>query len=128
MQFELVLSGSLFSLSSLVAYQYSNYITAYISGLLSLTSIAYHSHYTPFTYWIDQIAIYSVILRSYVDGYEKGIPGIMICIVINTYNYIIFFSPYSKWCCFNPNLSIQNKWHMTIHIMSVLGIILQQIC
>jgi hypothetical protein len=125
---ELALSGSLFSVSGFVAYRYDNYITAYTSFIVSLTSIFYHLHHTPLSYWMDQIALYSVILRSFVDGYEKGTTGITISLVVCSYNYIIFFSPYSKFCCFHSDPSIGNQWHRTIHLASVLGIILQQVC
>ena len=128
MSTQLALTGSLFSLSGVVAYQYNNYSTAYLSFLLSLTSIWYHLQRSRASYIIDQIAIYSVILKTLLDGYIGGVPGTIITITINTYNYIIFFSPYSTYCCHHSSIHIGDRWHMTIHLFAVLGIILQQMC
>ena len=122
----LALSGSLFSVSGLVAYQYENYITAYLSYILAITSIWFHQSRSRLSYTVDQIALYSVFLRSFFDGYNGSIPGMFIFCTINTYNYIVFFSPYSTHLCWHPVTG--NQWHMTIHLFAVLGIILQQLC
>ena len=124
----LALSGSLFSLSGLVAYQYENPITAYASFVLALTSILYHSKRIPLTYWPDQIALYTVVARALVDGIQGGVPGITIWVLVTFYNYSIYFGPYSKWFCHHPTTLIGNGWHSTIHAASILGIILQQQC
>jgi len=125
---ELALTGSLFSLSGLVAYQYENYITAYLSFLLSLTSIWYHLDRRLSSFLLDQIALYSVAAHSFVDGYRGGVPGMFICCSIHTYNYIVFFSPYSTHFRNHPNIQIGIQWHKTLHYFAVLGIILQQLC
>jgi hypothetical protein len=125
---ELAITGSLFSLSGLVAYQYENHITAYLSFLLSLTSIWYHLDRRLASYLLDQIALYSVVARSFVDGYRGGVPGILIACSVNIYNYILYFSPYSIYCIKHPNAQYGNQWHKTIHYAAVLGIMLQQVC
>lgn len=125
---ELAVTGSLFSLSGYVAYQYENYITAYLSFLLSLTSIWFHLDRRLSSYLVDQVALYSVVVRSSVDGYQGGLPGMLIFFSINTYNYIVFFSPYSTHFLNHPNTQIGNQWHKTVHCFAVLGIILQQLC
>jgi len=118
---DLALTGSLFSLSGLVAHQYDNYTTAYASYCLALTSVLYHLQRGPVAYWLDQIALYTVVFRSFMDGTA-------ISAIICSYNYIVFFSPYSKWLCYHPIQHIGRRWHMSIHMISVLGIILQQFC
>jgi hypothetical protein len=125
---ELALSGSLFSISGFVAYQYENPITACMSLVLALTSIFYHSKRTPLAYWLDQIALYTVVGRGVIDGVQGGVPGIIIWFLVCGYNYYMFFSPYSNQLCFHPNKTIGKRWHATIHIASILGIILQQQC
>jgi len=122
----LALSGSLFSVSGLVAYQYQNYSTAYVSCLLAMTSIWYHCQKSTPAYVIDQIALYSIVARSFLDGYSGGVPGILLACSINLYNYIIYYSPYSYYCCHHPSIRIGDRWHMSIHCLAVLGIILQQ--
>ena len=125
---ELALTGSLFSLSGYVAYQYENHITAYLSFLLSLTSIWYHLNRQLSSYLLDQVALYSVVARSFVDGYRGGLPGCLIACSIHIYNYILYFSPYSIYFINHPNTQVGVQWHKTIHYFAVLGIILQQLC
>lgn len=122
----LALSGSLFCVSGLVAYQYQNYTTAYLSCFIAMTSIWFHQSRTRLSYSIDQIALASVVLRSFFDGYSGGVSGILIASSINFYNYIVFFSPYSIYLCWHPVTG--NQWHMSIHFFAILGIILQQAC
>jgi hypothetical protein len=122
----LALSGSLFSISGLIAYQYHNYTTAYLSYFLAMTSIWFHESRSRLSYTVDQIALYSVVLRAFLDGYSGGVPGTLLVLSVTFYNYIIFSSPYSTYLCWHPVTGKQ--WHMTIHLVSVLGIILQQAC
>jgi hypothetical protein len=125
---DLALTGSLFSLSGLVAHQYDNYTTAYASYCLALTSVLFHLQQSSVAYWLDQIALYTVVVRSFMDGYQCGVLGTSITSFINAYNYLVYFSPYSKWLRYHPIQHIGRRWHMSIHMMSVLGIILQQFC
>jgi hypothetical protein len=122
----LALSGSLFSLSFFVSYLYGNYITAGVNFALAVTSIGYYIFNNTASYIIDQIALYCVLLRSFVDGYNAGLYGLVIVIVINTYNYIVYFSPYSKYLEYHPNKTIGIFFHSTLHIFSVIGVIAQQ--
>lgn len=122
----LALSGSLFSISFFVSYLYGNYITAGANCLLAATSIVFHLYSTPVTFLIDQVALYTVVARSFVDGYNGGLYGMTIPVVINTYNYIVFFSPYSKYLEFHPNKTIGTFFHSTLHIFAVIGVIAQQ--
>jgi hypothetical protein len=123
----LALTGSFFCISGYTAYQYNNLITAYLSFLLAFTSVWYHTYRIPPAFILDQIAIFGVVFRSFIDGYNGGVPGLTISIITNTYNYIVFFSPASKWCCFHPVNHTGIQWHSTLHIAAVISIILQQI-
>ena len=124
----IALSGSLFSLSFFVSYLYGNYITAVANFVLAVTSIAFHLYCTPVTFLMDQVALYTVVARSFVDGYNGGLYGMTIPVVINTYNYIVFFSPYSKYLEYHPNKTIGTFFHATIHLFAVIGVIAEQYC
>lgn len=124
----LALSGSLFSLSFFVSYLYGNYITAVANFVLAATSIAFHLYSTPVTFLMDQVALYTVVARSFVDGYNGGLYGMTIPVVINTYNYIVLFSPYSKYLEYHPNKTIGTFFHATIHLFAVIGVIAEQYC
>jgi len=124
--YTLALSGSHFILSSGIAFAYENYITSLLSFALSLTSINYHLHRTFIPFLLDQISLYSVVVRSFIDGYNGGVPGLTIVIIINGYNLFVYFGPMAKYMAFHPDPIMATRWHMSIHIFAILGIIAQQ--
>lgn len=126
--YTLALSGSLFILSSWIAFAHENYITSILSFALSLTSVSYHLNRTFIPFLVDQIAVYGVIGRSFIDGYNGGVPGLTIAFIINGYNLFIYFGPMAKYMAFHPNRTITTRWHMSIHIFAILSIIAQQLC
>jgi hypothetical protein len=124
----LALTGSLFIISAWTAFAYENYITAILSFILSITSVYFHLDRNPISFVFDQIALTSVVIRSFFDGYSGGIHGCIICCVINSYNWIVYCSPIAEFIAANPDRLIANPWHSSIHIFAILGIILQQYC
>ena len=124
----LAFTGSLFLVSAWTAFAHENLITALLSFLLSLTSVYYHLDHNPVSYVCDQIALFSVVIRSFFDGYRGGFHGLTIFFTINTYNWIAYFSPIATSFAAHPDRIMSNPWHMSIHIFAVLGIIAQQYC
>jgi len=122
----LALSGSLFIISSWIAFAYENYITSLLSFALSVTSVSYHLDRTFTTFLLDQVALYSVVARSFIDGYNGEWPGLLIAFVINGYNLFIYFGPMANYMVFHPDQTIATRWHMSIHIFAILSIIVQQ--
>ena len=123
----LALSGSLFILSSWTAFAHENYITSLLSFLLSLTSVSYHLDRTFTSFLLDQIALYSVVARSFMDGYHGDLPGLSIAFIVNGYNLFIYFGPLAKYTTFHSDRTIATRWHMSIHIFAILAIITQQL-
>jgi hypothetical protein len=124
----LALSGSLFIVSAWTAFAYENYITGLLSFILSLTSVNYHLDHNPVSYVCDQIALFSVVIRSFFDGYSGGLHGLIIFFAINTYNWMVYFSPIGLSLASNSDRSVANPWHMSIHLFAILAIIVQQYC
>ena len=126
--FDLAFTGSFFTVSGLTALHYDNYLTAFLSFLLGITSVWFHLRRTPASFVLDQVALTSVVVRSFVDGYNGSLPGMTIACVINGYNWVVYFSPYKSYLTHHPNMVIANRWHMSIHILAILSIIAQQYC
>ena len=123
----LACSGYCFLVPACVAFTYGNVLTAVISGLLSVSSVWFHLHRTDVAFIIDQIMLYSVVVRGLFDGYAGGLPGITIWLVIMSYNYIVWFSPVQHHFAQNPIIQIASRWHMTIHILAIVGVSGQQL-
>jgi hypothetical protein len=126
--FTLAFTGSFFAVSGTVALLYNNYLTSFFSFLLGTSSIWFHIERSPATFILDQVALMSVVVRSFFDGYNGSVPGMTIACVINGYNWIVYFSPYKSYLTHHPNMVIANRWHMSIHILAILSIIAQQYC
>lgn len=124
----LAFTGSFFAVSGLTALIIENYPTAFLSFLLGFSSVWYHLLRSPASFVLDQIAMTSVVVRSFVDGYNGSVSGMTIACIINGYNWVVYFSPYKTLFADHPNLVIANRWHMSIHILAILSIITQQYC
>ena len=124
----LAFTGSLFTVSGITALLYNNYLTSFLSFLLGTSSIWFHIGRTPASFVLDQVALTSVIVRSFFDGYNGSVPGMTIAFVINGYNWIVYFSTYRSYLTHHPNHRIGTSWHMSIHILAILSIIAQQYC
>jgi hypothetical protein len=122
----LALSGSLFIISSWIAFAYENYITSLLSFTLSLTSVSYHLDRTFISFLLDQVALYSVACRSFIDGYNGGLPGFIIACIANGYTLFIYLGPMAKYMAFHPDRTIRTRWHVSIHVLTILSIIAQQ--
>jgi len=124
--FNLATSGSFFIISGAVAYYYGNYITCVLNCLLGMSSILFHVARTPHLFILDQILIVSVVLRGFVDGFYGSIQGILLAVIANAYSWIIYFSPFKKLFAYHPESSIATRWHMSMHVLGIICICIQQ--
>ena len=123
----LACSGYFFIVPAIVAWIHGNFLTAVFSGLLSRTSLWFHLERTDLSFIVDQIMLYSVIVRSLFDGYAGGVPGLAIWFTVIGYNYLIYFSPIRHHCVQHPIIEIGYRWHASMHIVSLLAISCQQL-
>jgi len=122
----LACSGSLFLIPAFTAFAYGNILTAVLNGLLSGTSIWYHLYRNDPAFISDQLSLWSVIIRAFFDGYTGGIPGMTLWLFAMSYNYVVYFSPIRHHFVHQPSIEIGDRWHATIHIVSLLSLAGQQ--
>jgi len=65
-------SSLLFLINVVVAFYYKYYFYSGAFMLLTITSLCYHSHYTPFTRMVDKIAICLVVFLGGYLFYNKA--------------------------------------------------------
>ena len=123
----LAYSGSLFLIPAFTAFAYGNILTAVLNGLLSGTSIWYHLYRNNPAFISDQLVLWSVIIRAIFDGYAGGIPGMTLWLFAISYNYVMYFSPIRHHFVHQPIIQMGDRWHATIHIVSLLSLAGQQL-
>ena len=123
----LACSGSLFLIPAIVGWIYGNILTAVLNGLLSGTSIWYHLCRNDPSFISDQIVLYSVVLRGLFDGYSGGVPGLAIWFTTIGYNYIVYFSPVRHHLIQHPDIEVGDRWHASMHLVSLIAISNQQL-
>jgi hypothetical protein len=123
----LAYSGSLFVIPATIAWIYGNILTAVLNGLLSGTSIWYHLYRTDPSFILDQIILYSVVIRGFFDGYSGGIPGLAIWFSTIGYNYVVYFSPIRHHLIQHPDIKVGDRWHASMHLVSLVAIASQQL-
>ena len=69
----------------MLAYRSAVYPTAITYLCLWLTSSYYHSTYSPTPFYIDQIAVWTAVARSFVDGYHTRPYGLICTAAICLY-------------------------------------------
>ena len=124
--------SSLLFIINIICGFYNEYILYSILFIcLTITSLFYHTYYTPFTYIIDKVSILYVVLYGAMLFFQKIILidinfiNTIICIIIvSTFisvNFIYYYGYYNKQYCFNDNIEVSYKYHSLIHIMSCLS-------
>ena len=120
----LVLSAQALLLPAILAYRSAVYPTAITYLCLWLTSSYYHSTYSPTSFYIDQIAVWAAVARSFVDGYHTRPYGLICTIVVNGYNYYVFV--YAKYCS-SSDLRIATPAHAGIHLFTSIAVVIHMI-
>jgi hypothetical protein len=118
----LVLSAQAFLLPATLAYRSTVYPTAIIYLCLWLTSSYYHSTYSPISFYIDQVAVWIAVARSFVDGYNTYPYGLLCTFAANGYNYYVFV--HAKYCS-SSDLRISTTAHAGIHVFTSIAVAIQ---
>lgn len=120
----LVASAQTFLIPAVLAYRSAVYPTAITYVCLWLTSSYYHSTYSPTSFYIDQIAVWTAVARSFVDGYHTRPYGLICTFVVNGYNYYVFV--YAKYCS-SSDLRLATPAHAGIHLFTSIAVAIQML-
>jgi len=117
-------SSLLFITNAINAWWYYHYVYSFLFSTLSVTSVLYHSMYTPYTKQIDRVALMSVMLYGFSILYRKPIRYVynvsiwttfILCGILYVYGY------YTNRFCYHPDVHIGNSYHCLLHVVSSVG-------
>lgn len=119
-------SSLLFVVNVVVCIYHEYYLYSVCFVLLTITSLYYHSRYTPFSGVIDKIALYIVICYGGYLFYNKidneSLTGMKlflnVIIVLSFLSTIVLY--YNVICCCEDTL-IANCYHALMHCISSIG-------
>lgn len=125
----LIFSSMIFITNSLAALYKKYYIYSLFFFLLTLTSLAHHSHYTFYTNIIDKIAVSLVVFyggymlhNKYCreDCFSKLLTGVVIMFFLSTL-YLYMYGYCIDNYCFHPEISSRKNYHALMHILGSIG-------
>jgi hypothetical protein len=117
-----------YTLPTLVAFYYGNYITSIGCAFLTLTSVYFHTQRTTTAYLVDQCGVWIVFTRSFFDAFAGTYLSIAITAITHLYNWTVYFSPWRKYFTFHPDEQTSELFHSTLHIIPAIVITIQQMC
>ena len=124
----LTFSSMVFITNSLAALYKKYYIYSLFFFLLTLTSLSYHTNYTPYTKIIDRIALSLVVFyggymlynKYCTEGCNRLLAGVIILFFLsNVYLYMYGYCIGNY--CFHPELCVANNYHSLMHILASIG-------
>ena len=116
----LTASSTLFLIPWYYAFINGQYLNSQTAFALFLTSIYYHGLRTPFTYYVDQVAMMSYVARNTYSLCEGGMW--LHALILNAYCITLYYSPLSIYLANNKHLLTADLWHASIHFVGAIPI------
>ncbi len=118
----LVLSSLLYIVPLYAANQANIQIAKSAFSLLLPASIAYHATRHPIIYYIDQVGVYSVVVGSWIDGYNGGQISSFYAILSNIISFYLFFwGKMTGTLIWSNSYFISTTSHALLHAASAIG-------
>jgi hypothetical protein len=119
----LVYSSFIFITNIITTLYFNYYLYASWFTLLTITSVCYHMYRNIYTKIIDKFAILSIILYGgnllYTKKNNRNIYLVIILFMLSIYIY--GYGYITQQYCYHPNVSIGNKYHCLLHIISCIA-------
>jgi hypothetical protein len=125
-------SSFIFLLNTFYAYSTNQLVYTILFLNLTVTSLYYHSTYTPIANILDKAAIASVVSYGGWIFINKAITlatssiytNLMFISIISTFlfiNYLYLYGKKANCYCFSKNPNIADTYHSILHFISSLG-------
>jgi|UniRef100_A0A6C0ISL2 hypothetical protein len=124
-----VYSSMLFLINVIIGYKYKYNLYATLFTILWITSVIYHNNSNIYTYYIDQIAIFTVVCYgSYIfsknSKWDTVMDKSMVVFNISTFLGTIILYHYGKitnTMCADPCKRKGQLYHCLIHLLTSAG-------
>ena len=112
--------------NAIVALYLGYYLYAFLFFILTLTSVVHHSFYHTYTGFVDRMAVLSIILYGAYVMYKKKEVGELLLygLIVAAFLYGVWAYSYGFRCkryCFDPDRSVSEWYHATLHVISSFG-------
>lgn len=119
-------SSFIFVTNSMTAFYYEYYIYSCLFGILTFTSLLFHSYPTIYTNLLDKLAIVAIVsYGTYMLFHKKIIyQKVYFALIVSTFLLCILFFYYGYFTncfCYHPEKNISNQYHSLLHFISSLG-------
>lgn len=122
----LIISSFIFLTNTAAAFYKQYYLYAILFGILTITSLIYHSNPNIYINIIDKIAILSIaIYGGYMLYHKLNIDQLInICIIVFTFllvNFLYIYGYFVNAYCFHEDKCIGNRYHALMHVIGSIG-------
>ena len=120
------LSSFIFLTNTLIAAHFNYVLYSLLFFILFLTSILFRLKKNIFTYALDKLLIYTVVLYGGYMFYMKypSIDTLISFLIISTFLSVVLMYEYgyvTKQYCFDSNSALADTYHALLHVISSIG-------
>jgi hypothetical protein len=121
-----LLSSFIFLTNSFIAAHFNYMLYSVLFFALFLTSILFRLNKNIFTYTLDKLFVYAIILYGGYMFYMKypSIHTLISFLIISTFFSVVFIYEYgyvTKQYCFDNDSVLSETYHALLHIISSIG-------
>uniref|UniRef100_A0A6C0BAF1 TLC domain-containing protein n=1 Tax=viral metagenome TaxID=1070528 RepID=A0A6C0BAF1_9ZZZZ len=121
-----LLSSFIFLTNSFIAAHFNYMLYSVLFFILFLTSILFRLNKNIFTYTLDKLFVYAIILYGGYMFYMKypSIHTLISFLIISTFFSVVFIYEYgylTKQYCFDNDSVLSETYHALLHIISSIG-------
>ncbi len=92
---------------------------AFLSSMLALTSIWFHSAKTMASFWMDQVMIYVWTIRILYASYERGWIPFVLGLGCLGYGVVLFYwGQRTMRYAYDPRRHVSTAFHVSVHLLS----------
>ena len=121
-----LLSSFIFLTNSFIAAHFNYVLYSVLFFILFLTSILFRLNKNMFTYALDKLFVYAIILYGGYMFYMKypSIHTLISLLIVSTFLSVIFMYEYgyvTKQYCFDNDSVLSETYHALLHVVSSIG-------
>jgi hypothetical protein len=116
----LVYTSKLIFITTIVALCMRRWVDVFITLFQAISALWYHSSHTRLSFYADQISIWLLVTHTFLLAITNTITP---CLYTIGFGYMLIVYSYGqkyKCFCFDPDITIADKYHASIHIIGII--------
>jgi len=116
----LLISSSSLIVAAMTAIILKRYYDLFIISFQCVGAMLFHSFHTPILFYIDQVAIYLLAVHCFLIALTSLYTPPIFCLYFGYMTIVYVYGQYNKCFCFDPEETIADRYHASIHILGTI--------